>query len=141
MTDEKDTIREMYRKYWHCMITKDADTQTIRNCSSSPAHPIRISTTGEERMRFLLISCRASLRRNYHDEVMMADSNRSAPSDRACLVVIRRRPPLPATSFSIPVTSWWCSTAAIHGHIPGWERLSTEELLGNGDVTITLSKR
>jgi ketosteroid isomerase-like protein len=25
MTDEKDTIREMYRKYWHCMITKDAD--------------------------------------------------------------------------------------------------------------------
>ena len=25
MTDEKETIREMYRKYWHCMITKDAD--------------------------------------------------------------------------------------------------------------------
>jgi ketosteroid isomerase-like protein len=25
MTDEKDTIREMYRKYWHCMITKNAD--------------------------------------------------------------------------------------------------------------------
>ena len=25
MTGEKDTIREMYRKYWHCMITKDAD--------------------------------------------------------------------------------------------------------------------
>jgi ketosteroid isomerase-like protein len=25
MTGEKDTIREMYRKYWHCMITKNAD--------------------------------------------------------------------------------------------------------------------
>ena len=25
MTDEKDTIREMYRKYWHCMISKNAD--------------------------------------------------------------------------------------------------------------------
>ena len=25
MTDEKDTIREMYRKYWHCMITKNAE--------------------------------------------------------------------------------------------------------------------
>ena len=25
MADEKDTIREMYRKYWHCMITKNAD--------------------------------------------------------------------------------------------------------------------
>jgi ketosteroid isomerase-like protein len=25
MTDEKYTIREMYRKYWHCMITKNAD--------------------------------------------------------------------------------------------------------------------
>ena len=25
MTDEKDTIREMYRKYWSCMISKDVD--------------------------------------------------------------------------------------------------------------------
>lgn len=25
MTDEKETIREMYRKYWRCMIIKDAD--------------------------------------------------------------------------------------------------------------------
>ena len=51
----------------------------IRNCSSSPAHPIRISTTGEERMRFLLISCRASLRRNYHDEVMIRNSSDDKP--------------------------------------------------------------
>ena len=45
-----------------------------------------------------------------------------------CLVMIHRRPPLPATSFSIQVTSWWCSTAAIHGRIPGWGRLSTKLL-------------
>ena len=25
MADEKDTIREMYRKYWSCMISKDVD--------------------------------------------------------------------------------------------------------------------
>ena len=25
MMDEKETIREMYRKYWHSMIAKDAD--------------------------------------------------------------------------------------------------------------------
>ena len=25
MMDEKETIREMYRKYWRCMIAKDAD--------------------------------------------------------------------------------------------------------------------
>ena len=25
MTGEKDTIREMYRKYWSCMISKDVD--------------------------------------------------------------------------------------------------------------------
>ncbi|MDO4416367.1 MAG: nuclear transport factor 2 family protein [Erysipelotrichaceae bacterium] len=25
MVDEKETIREMYRKYWKCMITKDTD--------------------------------------------------------------------------------------------------------------------
>ena len=25
MTNEKDIIREMYRKYWQCMIAKDAD--------------------------------------------------------------------------------------------------------------------
>ena len=25
MTDDKELIREMYRKYWRCMIAKDAD--------------------------------------------------------------------------------------------------------------------
>ena len=39
----------------------------------------------------------------------------------ACPAVMCRPALLPATSCCIPAISWWCSTGAIPGPIPGWD--------------------
>ena len=47
--------------------------------------------------------------------------SRSAPSVSACPAVMCRPALLPETSCCIPAISWWCSTAATPGPIPGWD--------------------